>query len=213
MDHEEKLMLQLSPGHISKPCPAKKARESSRGKPRAKSFGHQKPCGASPFWTEKTLEELTPGEWESLCDGCGRCCLVKIEDEDSGKVYFTDISCKLFDPATCRCGDYARRRRKVHDCIQLTPAKVRSLSWLPPTCAYRLVAEGRDLPWWHPLVSGSKTSVHEAGASVRGRIAASERDVPVSAYPDYIVTWPMRKVRAPATRHSKPQGNSGRQRG
>src|SRR3974390_633809 len=111
--------------------------------------------GELPFWKRKSLEEMTQDEWESLCDGCGRCCLVKLEDEDSGKVYFTDIGGKLFDPASCPCADLAPRPRKVRDCIQVTPAKVRALGCLPPTCAYRLSAEGRDLAWWHPLVSGS----------------------------------------------------------
>jgi uncharacterized protein len=143
-----------------------------------------------PFWRQKTLEELNPAEWESLCDGCGRCCLVKLEDEESGTVHFTDIACKLFDPAGCRCKDYGRRLRKVHDCIRLTPAKVRALSWLPPTCAYRLVAEERDLPWWHPLVSGSQTTVHEAGISVRGRVRLLENEVDPADYPRHIVTWP-----------------------
>lgn len=150
-----------------------------------------------PFWKQKTLEELNPAEWESLCDGCGRCCLVKLEDEESGKIYFTDIACKLFNPNTCRCADYARRRRKVHDCIKLTPAKVRTLGWLPPSCAYRLVAEGRDLAWWHPLVSGSQTSVHEAGVSVRGRVNVPENEVKLADYPDHIVVWPGKLPRAP----------------
>ncbi len=91
---------------------------------------------------------------------------------------------------SCRCGDYARRRRKVHDCIRLTPETVRSLSWLPPSCAYRLIAEGRDLAWWHPLVSGSPMSVHEAGVSARGRVAALETQIALEDYPDYIVAWP-----------------------
>src|SRR5215813_8347609 len=143
-----------------------------------------------PFWRRKTLEELNPAEWESLCDGCGRCCLVKLEDADSGAVYFTDIGCKLFDPSNCRCTYYARRQKKVHDCIRLTPAKVRTLSWLPPSCAYRLVAEGRDLPWWHPLISGTRASVHEAGVSVRNRVSLREDEVEPAAYPRHIVAWP-----------------------
>jgi uncharacterized cysteine cluster protein YcgN (CxxCxxCC family) len=146
-----------------------------------------------PFWKQKTLEELTPGEWESLCDGCGRCCLVKLEDEDSGEVHFTDIGCKLLDAGSCRCTDYARRQRRVRDCIRLTPAKVRALGWLPPTCAYRLVAEGYDLPWWHPLVSGSPATVHEAGVSVKGRVSASEKEVKPADYPLHVVSWPSRR--------------------
>ncbi len=122
------------------------------------------------FW-EKPLAELTPAEWESLCDGCGRCCLVKLEDADTGHLHFTAIACRLLDVETCRCADYARRRRRVRDCLKLTPDLAASLAWLPPTCAYRLRADGKPLAWWHPLVSGSPETVHEAGISVRGRVA------------------------------------------
>lgn len=159
----------------------------------AESSRHGAP---KPFWKEKTLEDLTPVEWESLCDGCGRCCLVKLEDADTGQVHFTDVACKLLDAETCRCRDYAKRHRKVRDCIGLTPDRVRSLAWLPPTCAYRLVAEGRDLAWWHPLVSGRPSSVHEAGVSVRGRVSSSESHVRLSDYPDHIVAWPGKRPRA-----------------
>ncbi len=170
---------------------AKKARMSSGESGRVKSK-----LASSPFWKRKTLEELNRVEWESLCDGCGRCCLVKLEDEDSGAVHFTDIACKLFDSANCRCKDYARRLKKVPDCIGLTPAKVRALGWLPPSCAYRLVAEGRDLPWWHPLVSGSQTTVHEAGISVRGRVSIRENEVEPDDYPRHIVAWPGKRPHA-----------------
>jgi uncharacterized protein len=145
---------------------------------------------SKPFWESKALESLNDQEWESLCDGCGRCCLVKLEDEDTGEIHFTNVACRLLDAGTCRCSDYRQRRRRVRDCIKLTPGLARSLAWLPPTCAYRLLAEGRPLAWWHPLVSGSADTVHEAGVSVRTRIAASESDVELDAYPDYIVTWP-----------------------
>ena len=148
-----------------------------------------------PFWRSKTLEQLSDAEWESLCDGCARCCLVKLEDEDSGEIHFTDIGCKLLDTKACRCLDYKRRRRRVRDCVKLTPEGVRSLTWLPKTCAYRLVAEGRDLFWWHPLVSGSPETVHEAGISVRGRVRALETDLPVERWPDHIVKWPNRGSR------------------
>jgi uncharacterized cysteine cluster protein YcgN (CxxCxxCC family) len=150
---------------------------------------------AEPFWRIKSLEDMSAREWESLCDGCGRCCLVKLEDEDSGEIHFTDIGCKLLDGQTCRCMDYSRRRQRVRDCVKLTPAEVRSLSWLPRTCAYRVVAEGRDLAWWHPLVSGSDQTVHQAGVSVRGRVSASEEDVPVELWPDRIVKWPNKLAR------------------
>jgi uncharacterized cysteine cluster protein YcgN (CxxCxxCC family) len=149
----------------------------------------------APFWRVKSLDAMTPEEWESLCDGCARCCLVKLEDEDSGEIHFTDLGCKLLDGKTCRCLDYRRRQRRVPDCVRLTPEAVRSLSWLPVTCAYRVLAEGGELAWWHPLVSGSPETVHEAGVSVRGRVAASEEDMPVELWPERIVRWPNRPPR------------------
>jgi uncharacterized protein len=129
------------------------------------------------FWKTKTLEDMSGPEWESLCDGCGKCCLSKLEDEDTGDIYFTSVGCRLFNAETCRCSDYVNRLAKVPDCVGLTPANVRSISWLPSTCAYRLVAEGRDLYAWHPLVSGDADSVHKAGVSMRGRVSASESDL------------------------------------
>ena len=147
---------------------------------------------SDPFWRRKTLEEMNPAEWESLCDGCGRCCLVKLEDEDTGRIVATDIGCRLFDAGTCRCRDYPNRSATVPDCVTLTPHEVRTLRWLPPTCAYRLVAEGKDLPWWHPLVSGDPRTVVEAGVSVMGRVYASEDEVPEDEIPERIVNWPLR---------------------
>jgi len=143
-----------------------------------------------PFWQRKTLAEMTATEWESLCDGCGKCCLLKVEYEDTGEIFPTAVACKLFDPDTCRCGDYADRRRHVPDCVILTPANVADLSWMPRTCAYRLVAEGQDLPGWHPLVSGDPESVHEAGVSVRWR-TVSEDDIgdEPADLEAYIVDW------------------------
>ena len=131
-----------------------------------------------PFWTEKSLDQLSAREWEALCDGCGKCCLSKLEDEDTGDIYWTSVGCRLFDAEACRCRDYANRLAQVPDCIGLTPDNVRAIAWLPRTCAYRLVAEGRDLYWWHHLVSGSRETVHEAGVSVRGKVTASEDDLP-----------------------------------
>jgi len=145
-----------------------------------------------PFWRAKTLEAMTPVEWESLCDGCARCCLVKLEDEDTGDIHFTDIGCTLLDARACRCRNYPERSRQVPDCVTLTPEAVRTLTWLPVTCAYRLVAEGKDLPDWHPLVSGSPDSVDEAGISVRGRVHASEDDLEQERWPERIVVWPNR---------------------
>ncbi len=148
-----------------------------------------------PFWRVKSLDEMTDPEWESLCDGCARCCLVKLEDEDTGEVHYTDVACKLLDSRTCRCRDYPHRQREVADCVKLTPAAVTSLSWLPVTCAYRRLDEGRGLAWWHPLVSGRPESVAEAGVAVTGRIFASEDDLPPERWVERMVKWPNRPPR------------------
>ena len=142
-----------------------------------------------PFWRTKTLAEMSPEEWEALCDGCAKCCLLKLEDEETGEVAYTDIACKLLDGAACRCNDYPNRVARVPDCIALDPGNVERLKWMPRTCAYRLVAEGRDLYWWHPLVSGERESVHRAGVSVRGR-TVPERAVDPDDLEDRIVDWP-----------------------
>src|SRR5437588_5658872 len=115
----------------------------------------------TPFWKRKSLQEMTDSEWESLCDGCGRCCLVKLEDaDDSSRTYFTDVGCRLLDGNSCRCRDYPNRTKRVPDCVRLTPRNIKRIVWLPPTCAYRLVADGHDLYWWHRLVSGDPDTVH-----------------------------------------------------
>lgn len=145
-----------------------------------------------PFWRTKKMSEMTPREWESLCDGCGRCCLNKLTDIDTGDTVYTDVGCKLLDTTSCRCADYKNRQKKVHDCVRLTWRNIRRLTWLPPTCGYVLVASDQDLPWWHPLVSGSPETVHEAGISVRGKVSANEVDVPDRDLVDYIVKWPQR---------------------
>lgn len=142
-----------------------------------------------PFWMTKTLEELTPSEWESLCDGCGRCCLNKLEDYDTGQIEWTNVSCTLFNGNTCRCTQYETRQEVVPDCISLTPEIVRTIAWLPPSCAYRLIRDGQPLYWWHPLVSGDPDTVHQAGISARGR-TVSEDHIPVEAFEDYLVDWP-----------------------
>jgi len=135
-----------------------------------------------PFWKRKRLEEMTEAEWESLCDGCGKCCLHKLEDSETGEVAYTAVACRLLDIHATRCSRYAERRRLVPDCTVLTAETVRSLPWLPKSCAYRLLAEGKDLEDWHPLVSGDPESVHRAGISVRGRVVSEREAGPVEDY-------------------------------
>ena len=145
--------------------------------------------GNRPFWRERALEEFSAREWESLCDGCGRCCLNKLEDWDTGEIAWTNVACRLLDCESCRCSDYEDRLTTVPDCLPLTPQTVREIGWLPPTCAYRLVAEGRDLYWWHHLVSGDPATVHQAGISVRGR-AISEEGLAPEEFEDHLAAWP-----------------------
>lgn len=147
---------------------------------------HEHPPG-TPFWRRKSLSEMSAEEWDQLCDGCAKCCLIKLEDADTGEISYTDIACRLLDLGVCRCMQYANRRRLVSDCVVLTAGKLAELDWMPSTCAYRLIAEGRDLPWWHKLVSGDPETVHRAGISVRGRVVPEDRgDDPE----DRIVDWP-----------------------
>lgn len=122
-----------------------------------------------PYWQTKTLAEMSPREWEDLCDGCGLCCLIRFEDEDTGEVVPTRVHCKLFDPQACRCSDYANRNAQVPDCIKLTPNNIEQLGWMPKSCAYRRLHEGRPLAAWHHLISGSRETVHTAGVSIRGQ--------------------------------------------
>ncbi len=141
-----------------------------------------------PFWRRKALHEMTRQEWESLCDGCGKCCLIKLEDEDSGDIIATDVTCKLLDLGSCRCSHYEERVRHVPDCVTLTPENIASLAFMPATCAYRMLAEGKPLADWHPLISGDPNSVHEAGISVLGR-AVSEVGVPDAELEDHVIAW------------------------
>lgn len=120
-----------------------------------------------PFWETKRLEQMSVKEWESLCDGCGLCCLIRFEDEETDEIIPTRVHCRLFDSDTCACSDYANRKRHVPDCIKLTPHNIEDLEWMPRSCAYRRLHEGRSLPSWHPLVTGDPESVHAAGVSIR----------------------------------------------
>jgi uncharacterized cysteine cluster protein YcgN (CxxCxxCC family) len=139
------------------------------------------------FWEQRPLAELTQEEWELLCDGCGKCCLHKLENDADGLVYYTDVACRLLDTKSCRCTDYEHRKQRVSDCLQLTHMDLQHLDWLPSTCAYRLLGAGEALPEWHPLVTGDTESVHDAGVSVRGRCVA---ETEVDDFEDHIVFWP-----------------------
>lgn len=141
---------------------------------------------AQPFWKTKTLAEMDGAEWESLCDGCGQCCLHKLEDSDTGAIAITDVACAFLDIEKCRCTDYANRAVNVPDCVALSPDNVSALHWMPETCAYRLLAEGADLPDWHPLVTGDPGSTDRAGISVRGK-AVSE--LSVDDLEDHVTGW------------------------
>lgn len=141
-----------------------------------------------PFWQTQNLQDLTTEEWEALCDGCGKCCLHKIEDEDSGQVYFTNVACRLLDLQTCRCQDYQHRSEQVPDCLMLTVDRVHAIDWLPESCAYRRLAEGRGLAMWHPLVSGDSETVRLAGISVCGK-AIPEEQADLSKLEDRVVDW------------------------
>lgn len=154
-----------------------------------------------PFWKTKRLDEMTKDEWESLCDGCGRCCLHKLRDEDTGGLAFTNVACRLLDLKSCQCSDYARRQRRVPDCVSLTPEALTQIDWLPPSCAYRLVHEGKNLFWWHPLLSGDANTVHEAGVSVRGR-AVTERQAGPLEY--HVTDWP---GKMPRTKRRSERGD------
>ncbi len=143
---------------------------------------------ADPFWKTVPLGQMTRAQWESLCDGCAKCCLHKLEDSDSGEILYTEVACRLLDLGSCRCTDYPQRARLVPECLTLTPDNLERAYWLPATCAYRLLAEGRALPHWHPLVSGDPRSTLRAGRSIAGRaIAAAEAEA--GDWEDHLVDW------------------------
>jgi uncharacterized cysteine cluster protein YcgN (CxxCxxCC family) len=135
-----------------------------------------KAAATGRFWEEKRLDQLTRAEWEAVCDGCGKCCLHKLEDEDTGQLYPTNIACRLLDRRTAQCSSYRNRHAFVPECVRLTPSKLRDIDWLPSSCSYRLLDEGRPLPDWHHLISGDRDAIHRAGASVKGW-TVSEDDV------------------------------------
>ncbi len=140
------------------------------------------------FWESLSLQQMSSAQWEALCDGCGKCCLLKLEDEDNAEVYYTNVSCKLLDLDTCRCKDYAKRKERVPHCLVLSAENIKQFPWLPATCAYRLVFEGKDLPTWHHLVSGANDSVLSSGNAVRGR-AVTEEFVHPDEVEDQIIFW------------------------
>ncbi len=131
---------------------------------------------------------MSPQEWESICDGCGLCCLIKLEDENNGKVYYTNVACRLLDISRCRCESYYNRFRLEPNCLALSPVKASNLDWLPITCAYRLIAEGKDLPWWHHLICGDREMVHKAGISLQGK-AVREDKIPPDTLDEHLVDW------------------------
>jgi uncharacterized cysteine cluster protein YcgN (CxxCxxCC family) len=163
---------------------------AERVRPRAKAGAKVDAPGhdAPPFWKTKTLKQMTDAEWESLCDGCGKCCLVKLEDEETLELYFTSLHCKLLNPAACQCSDYANRKKYVPECVKLTPETIPTLDWLPATCAYKLVHEGQDLKDWHHLVCGDPNEVHRRGISAKGKIR-SEVGVADEDALDYLIDW------------------------
>ena len=141
-----------------------------------------------PFWKTKSLREMTRWEWEMLCDGCGKCCLHKIIDEKTGTVYYTNVTCRLLNTKTCRCTSYKTRGQHVPTCMILTPRRVEEFDWLPETCAYRLLSQGKDLPWWHRLVSGDPDLIHRLNLSVKGKTIPEEYIHPMEIR-NHIVDW------------------------
>lgn len=137
-----------------------------------------------PWWETVPLRAMTRDQWESLCDGCGKCCMHKLEDDDTGEIFLTSVGCRLLDGATARCKDYANRKRHVPDCVRLTPDRLEELDWLPSSCAYKRIHRGQGLADWHPLVTGDPESTHKAGMSVRGRVISEDE---VGDLEDYII--------------------------
>jgi uncharacterized cysteine cluster protein YcgN (CxxCxxCC family) len=142
----------------------------------------------TPFWKNKTFSQMSQQEWESLCDGCAKCCLHKLEDEDTREVYYTDVACRYLDAKTCQCKEYSQRQQLVPECLKLRPQDVEHFDWLPNTCSYRLLAEGEDLPVWHPLLSGKPALIHQLGFSVQDKVV-SENSVNPEDYEEHVIHW------------------------
>ncbi len=145
-------------------------------------------AAAEVFWLTTALTDMTKQQWESLCDGCAKCCLIKLEDEDTGDVAYTNVVCQYMDEKSCACTEYQDRNNLVPNCVWLKPDMVDEFFWLPETCSYRLVAEGKDLPFWHHLKSGSRETVHQAGASVKDKVL-NEKFIPEDDLEEYVVHW------------------------
>lgn len=141
-----------------------------------------------PFWKTTPLEDMSSQQWESLCDGCAKCCLLKLEDEDTAEIAYLRLHCRLLDEKTCQCSDYANRKKHVPDCVKLTPKKIKQIKWMPTTCAYRLVQEGKDLPDYHHLISGDRDQIHRERHSIMGR-TKSEDTVLEEDQMDWVVDW------------------------
>ena len=152
------------------------------------SIEEQPKAAPAPFWKTKALDQMSEVEWESLCDGCGKCCLNKLEDWDTGEFYYTNVACTLLDLHTCRCSDYENRMSRVPDCLKLSIESVPQYAWLPPTCAYKLVAQGKDLPDWHYLVCGNREEIHRVGMSIRNR-CISEDGIAPEELENHLVDW------------------------
>jgi len=143
-----------------------------------------------PWWEEKTLSEMSRTEWEQICDHCAKCCLHKLEDEEDGTVYYTDVACSLLDAENCNCTDYENRRTRVPDCLQLTVGNIDQIQWMPPSCSYRVLKEGRSLASWHHLVTGDDNSIHQEGKSIKGRYI-DESKVDEDDLEEHVVEWPL----------------------
>lgn len=146
---------------------------------------------SSPWWENKKLSEISRDEWESLCDHCGKCCLIKLEDEEDGQVYYTNVICDLFKNENCHCSDYWNREALVPTCIRLTQDNLEHINWMPPSCAYRRIQDEQGLPDWHHLVSGDKNTIHKVGKSVKNRTIFEKEIINEQDYEEHVVEWPL----------------------